>query len=255
MSDRHSVMTPPIPLAGTAPDGGARFPSMPPLVEGQRMDQPTFHALYEAMPRGTRAELINGVVYIPSPVGNEHGTAHMPVIVWLHYYVEQTPGLQGADNATAILGTKSEPQPDAFLRILPEFGGRTRVEKKMLRGAPELVVEVAHSSRYVDLGPKLEDYQRAGVLEYVVRALEPDEILWFVLHDGVLVQQAPGEDGLYRSVNFPGLWLDPEALIRDDGRRLRAVVDLGCATPEHAAFVARLAAAREPMQQEQQPPA
>ncbi len=28
------------------------------LVEGQRLDQPTFHALYEAMPPGTRAELI-----------------------------------------------------------------------------------------------------------------------------------------------------------------------------------------------------
>ena len=39
------------------------------LVEGQRLDQPTFHALYEAMPPGTRAELIDGVVYMPSPVG------------------------------------------------------------------------------------------------------------------------------------------------------------------------------------------
>jgi hypothetical protein len=37
------------------------------LVEGQRLDQPTFHALYEAMPPGTRAELIDGVVYMPSP--------------------------------------------------------------------------------------------------------------------------------------------------------------------------------------------
>lgn len=244
MSDRHPVMSPPVPLAGTVPDGGPELPSLPPLVGGQRLDQPTFHRLYEAMPRGTRAELINGVVSMPSPVGLEHGVAEMPVNVWLHYYVEQTPGLKAANNATAILGNQSEPQPDAFLLILPEFGGRTRVEKKMLRGAPELVVEVAHTSRYIDLGPKLEDYQRAGVLEYVVRALEPDQVLWFVLQDGVLVQQAPGEDGLYRSVNFPGLWLDPEALIRDDGRRLRAVVDLGCATPEHAAFVARLAEAR-----------
>ena len=39
------------------------------LVEGQRLDQPTFHALYEAMPPGTRAELIDGVVYMPSPLG------------------------------------------------------------------------------------------------------------------------------------------------------------------------------------------
>jgi hypothetical protein len=221
---------------------------LPPLVEGQWLDQPTFHARYEAMPPGTRAELINGVVYMPSPVGLEHGVAHAPVIVWLCYYAEQTPGLQVGDNATAILGWKSEPQPDALLRILPEFGGRTRVQKKMLHGSPELVVEVSHATRYVDLGPKLEDYQRAGVLEYVVRALEPDEVFWFVREGGSLVERALGEDGLYRSVNFPGLWLDPQALVRGDGRRLRAVVDLGCATPEHAEFVAQLAAFRDQAQ-------
>ncbi len=254
MSDRHSLMTPPAPLAKGVAEGDAMTTALPLLVEGQWLDQPTFHRLYEAMPRGTRAELINGVVSMPSPVGLEHGVAEMPVCAWLYYYAEQTPGLKAVHNATVILGKRSEPQPDALLLILPEFGGRTRVEKKMLRGAPELVVEVAHSSRYVDLGPKLEDYQRAGVLEYVVRALEPDQVLWFVQRDGILVQQAPGEGGLYRSVNFPGLWLDPEALIGDDGRRLRAVIDLGCATPEHAAFVARLTAARE-RNREQPPPA
>src|SRR6476620_4243631 len=82
------------------------------LVEGQRLDQPTFHALYEAMPPGTRAELIDGVVHMPSPVGLEHGEAHVPVIVWLDYYAENTPGTRALDNATAILGWKSEPQPD-----------------------------------------------------------------------------------------------------------------------------------------------
>ena len=95
------------------------------LVEGQRLDQPTFHALYEAMPPGTRAELIDGVVYMPSPVGLAHGRAEVPVIVWLDYYAENTPGVEVLDNATTILGWKSEPQPDGLLRILPECGGRT----------------------------------------------------------------------------------------------------------------------------------
>ena len=125
------------------------------------------------------------------------------MIVWLDYYAEQTPGVQVMDNATTVLGRKSEPQPDALLRILPEFGGQTRIEKKLLAGPPELVVEVSHATRYVDLGPKLEDYQRAGVLEYVVRALEPDEVFWFVREGGVLVERPLGEDGLYRSVDLP----------------------------------------------------
>ena len=131
-----------------------------------------------------------------------------------------------------------------MLRILPECGGRTWNEGGFIHGAPELVVEVAKATRYVDLGPKLRDYERAGVLEYVVRAIEPDEIFWFGQEQGVLVQRSIGEDGLYRSAVFPGLWLDPQALLQGDRRRLRAVVDLGCATPEHAAFVARLAAAQ-----------
>ena len=95
------------------------------LVEGQRFDQPTFHAIYEAMPPGTRAELIDGVVHMPGPVGLEHGEAQVPVIEWLGYYAENTHGVRAMDNATTILGWKSEPQPDGLLRILPECGGRT----------------------------------------------------------------------------------------------------------------------------------
>src|SRR3954453_3672693 len=95
------------------------------LVEGQWLDQPTFHALYEAMPPGTRAELIDGVVFMPGPVGRAHGWAHVPAIVWLSYYAENTPGVEVLDNVTAVLGWKSEPQPDALLRILPKCGGLT----------------------------------------------------------------------------------------------------------------------------------
>ena len=216
------------------------------LVEGQRLDQPTFHALYEAMPPGTRAELIDGVVYMPSPVGRAHGLAHPPVTVWLDYYAENTPGAQFMDNATTILGWRSEPQPDGLLRILPECGGRTWDEGEYVGGGPELVVEVSKATRYVDLGPKKADYERAGVQEYLVRAIDPDEVYWFGQEQGELVRRSIGDDGLYRSTLFPGLWLDPVALLNGDRRRLRAVVDLGCATPEHAAFVAGLARGPDP---------
>jgi Uma2 family endonuclease len=211
------------------------------LVEGLRLDQRLFHALYQATPRGTRAELIDGVVYMPSPDSIDHGLAQVSVIMWLGQYVEQTPGVQALDNATTILGWRSELQPDGLLRILPEFGGRTRNEKGYVHGAPELVVEVSKATRYVDLGPKLADYERAGVLEYVVRTFEPDEIFWFVLDKTGLVERPTGDDGLYRSAVFPGLWLDPTALFAGDTRRQRLVVEAGCARPEHGAFVDRLA--------------
>jgi Uma2 family endonuclease len=214
------------------------------LVEGDRLDQPEFHRRYEAMPPGTRAELIDGVVFMPSPVGPEHGRAHVPALVWLSYYEENTPGVEALDNTSVALGPRSEPQPDAQLRILPECGGRTQTDRRFVRGVPELLVEVSHTTRYTDLGPKLDDYERAGVREYVVRALAPDEVHWHVLEGGRLRALAPDADGLYRSRVFPGLWLDPGALLAHDTRGLRAALDRGLATPEHAAFVAQLAAAR-----------
>jgi Uma2 family endonuclease len=216
------------------------------LWDGQRLDQPTFHALYQAMPPGTRAELIDGVVYMPSPVGLEHGEAQVPVIMWLGYYASHTPGVRATGIATTILGWRSEPEPDGFVRILPECGGRTWNEGGFVHGAPELVVEVSKSTRYVDLGPKLHDYERAGVMEYLVRAIDPDEIHWFGQERGTLVPRRLADDGLYRSTVFPGLWLDPIALLNGDVRRLHAVIDLGCATAQHAEFVARLAANHEP---------
>jgi Uma2 family endonuclease len=131
-----------------------------------------------------------------------------------------------------------------LLRILPEFGGRTWNEGGFVHGAPELVVEIAKATRYADFGPRLDDYQRAGVTEYVIRAFELNEICWFSLDQGTQVQRTVGDGGLYRSTVFPGLWLDPEALLNGDTQRLRAIVDLGCATADHTAFVARLAGAR-----------
>ena len=80
--------------------------------------------------------------------------------------------------------------------------------------------------------------------EYVVRAIDPDEIYWFGQEQGTLVQRSVGDDGLYRSIVFPGLWLDPIALLNGDRRLLRATIDLGCAATEHADFVTRLAASR-----------
>ena len=142
------------------------------LMEGQRLDQPTFHALYQAMPPGTRPTDRRSRPK-PGPVGLDHGEAHVPVIVWLSYYAERTPGVRAMDNATTILGWKSEPQPNGLLRILPEYGGRTWNEGGFVHGALELVVEIAKVTCYADFGPKLDDYQRAGVTEYVIRAIRP----------------------------------------------------------------------------------
>ena len=161
-----STITP--PREKTSKTTAATPPPEQALIEGHRLDQPTFHARYEAAP-GIHAELIGGVVSMPSPLGFEHGGSTIALAVWLDRYSEQTPGVQPLDNTTVILDWRNEPQPDLVLRVLPECGGQTRNEGLYVAGAPELVVEVSRSSRYVDLGPKRDEYERAGVQEYVVR--------------------------------------------------------------------------------------
>jgi Uma2 family endonuclease len=215
--------------------------TIPPLVAGQRLSQAEFLRRYEATPPGFKAELIGGVVHVPSPVGRKHGISSADMIAWLGYYRARTRGVQVLDNATTAMDELGVPQPDAQLRILPQCGGQTRDEGNIVAGAPELVVEAARSSRPFDLGDKRADYERAGVREYVVVALEPDEVYWYVRRDDKLERMAPGPDGLYRSEVFSGLWLDPTALLNEDLAAVLAALDRGLATPEHDAFVAHLA--------------
>lgn len=211
-----------------------------PLVAGQRMTRAEFHDRYEAMPPGTTFELINGVVYMASPVSDRHSEKCGLAGIWLGYYDVLTPGVRVGHCGSVFLNDRSEVQPDLMLKIDPERGGRTHREGAYIGGAPELVVEVSRSSLRIDLGPKLFEYERAGALEYLIFALEPDDIHWHVHRDGRLVRMEPDADGLYRSEAFPGLWLDPVAWHRDDGPSLLATLNGGLATPEHGAFVDRL---------------
>ena len=228
--------------------------ALPPLRDGDRMRREEFHRRYEAMGEGTRAELIEGVVYLwstpdmPSPVSQDrHGTPHAHLNGWMFYYVARTPGLILAGDSTVLLSGDDEPQPDAVLGIPDAVGGQTRRvrrgRKRYFAGAPELVAEVSASTAAIDLGPKLRAYERHGVREYLAWRTEAGVIDWFARRDGRFEPIAPDPaDGLLKSAAFPGLWLDPAALLAERAADLLAAVDRGCATPEHAAFAARVSA-------------
>ena len=216
---------------------------LPPLEAGQRLDQPTFHERYAAMPEGTWAELVGGVVSMVSPLFDDHGGGDSILAGWLFHYWRFTPGVRSVSNVSTILGDDSEVQPDLQLRILASKGGQARVEGGYVVGAPELVVEVGKSSQSRDLGAKKADYEKAGVLEYLFVGIEPDKVRWFVRIEGKFEEMAAGDDGNYRSRVFPGLWLDPKALFEEDLNGLIAALERGLASDEHGAFVARLARA------------
>jgi Uma2 family endonuclease len=216
--------------------------ALPLLENGDRLDQKTFHERYEAMPEGVKAELIGGIVYMASPLKKRHGRPHAQVMTWLGTYEEATPGVESLDNTTTIMGDKSEPQPDGCLLILPEYGGQTREdENENMVGSPEFIAEIASSTESIDLHAKRKDYERAGVREYMVAAVRQRQVFWWTHHKGKFKPLASGADGIFRSIVFPGLWLDSKALLRGDLRRLLAVLRQGLATPDHAAFARELA--------------
>jgi Uma2 family endonuclease len=216
-------------------------PSPPPLEEGDHLDQKTFHERYEAMPEDFRAELIGGIVFVPSPLKRPHGRTHVLLSRWLDTFAEATPGTEVFDSATTILDPDAEPQPDLCLLITPPQHGQTREEREYIVGPPEFIAEVASSSESIDLHRKRDDYERTGVKEYLIVLLRQQRVVWFVRRNAHFEEIQLGENGLLRSEVFPGLWLDPAALLNHDRRRLLDVLQLGLATPEHAELVARLA--------------
>jgi Uma2 family endonuclease len=217
----------------------------PPVVEtlepGDHLDQGTFHRCYEAMGDGVRAELVQGVVYMPSPAKADHARPNALLLTLLGLYESQTPGVAVIGDATTILDAENEVQPDGGLFIVPERGGRVRVDDDgYLVGAPEWVGEIALSTASYDLHSKKDAYEQAGVQEYVVVAVRQARVFWFRLRGEVFVELEASPDGIFRSEVFPGLWLDPAALLGLDSHRLLEVLRQGTATPEHAAFVRRL---------------
>ena len=231
-----------------APTGATPPKRLPPLQNGDNLTAEEFERRFDAMPGLKKAELIEGVVYMPPPVSDEdHGAPHFDLVTWLGLYRIATPGVVGGDNSTLRLNRRNRPQPDAFLRILPEYGGRARRDDDgYLVAAPDLMAEVAASSASYDLGVKLDLYRRHEVREYVAWRVYDVTLDWFILRGDRYEPLPPGQDGILRSEVFPGLWLDPAALLRGDLAAVLRVVQQGLASPEHAAFLARLQQARQP---------
>jgi Uma2 family endonuclease len=220
----------------------------PPLMEqGDRMKADEFRRRYAAMPHVKKAELIDGEVFMPSPVSfDSHGGPHTDAGTWLGVYRAHTPGTDAGDNATVALDLDNEPQPDLLLVVRPECGGQVEIDADgYIVGAPELVFEVSASSRSIDLGRKMDMYRRHRVSEYIVWRTGDEALDWFVLRRGRFAPLAPDKaDGLLKSHTFPGLWVDAAALVRRDLATVLAALTRGVQSPAHAKFVKALAKRR-----------
>ncbi len=213
--------------------------SIPYLENGDSLNSIEFEQRYTAMPHIKKAELIEGIVYMASPLRFEsHAKPHGNIMIWLGNYKIVTPGVELADNPTVRLDLDNQPQPDAVLIIDPKLGGQTRIsEDDYIEGAPELVVEVAASTASIDLQDKKRAYRRNGVQEYIVWRRSDNQLDWFVLDPGEYVSLLPDAQGVIRSRKFPGLWLAVEALLEGNMVEVLATLQEGLSSPEHAEFV------------------
>lgn len=216
--------------------------NLPPLESGDRLTRHEFERRYHAMPHLKKAELIEGVVFLPSPLRFEpHAEPHGNLITWLGVYKAMTPGVRMGDNPTVRLDLDNEPQPDAVLLIDEVAGGRSRLsEDGYIEGAPELVAEVAASSAAYDLYDKKTVYRRHEVQEYIVWQVLDQKLDWFMLQNEEYILQEPNEAGIIQSQVFPGLWLAVSSLLQGDMAAVLTVVQDGLNSLEHRMFVEKL---------------
>ena len=229
--------------------------ALPPLENGDRLTRPEFERRYYAMPNLKKAELIEGVVYIPHRYGvMAQAEARAAMVGWLGRYAVDTPETTVGAKPSIRLDLDNEPQPVAVLIIEPSVGGQVRFnEDDFLEGAPELVAEVAASSAAIDLGDKKRAYRRSGVQEYIVWQVFDQKIDWFQLQDGDYVSLVPDEQGILHSQVFPGLWLNVAAMLQGDMRSVLAVLQTGIDSEAHQAFVQQLEDLRKTMQVSDRP--
>ena len=220
----------------------------PPLCEGEQLTREEFMRRWEAMPDLKFAELIDGIVHMPSPVSDIHGDFQIRISIWLDKYVMATAGCAVRANGTCLMSRKNVPQPDLALKILAEHGGQSWMEGEYPGGAPELIVEISHTTGARDSGVKQRLYERGGVLEYLIVKSKKRQIVWNELVEGKYREIQPEADGVFRSRAFPGLWLNAKALWNNDRTALSAAIQQGAATPEHAEFVRKLARGVSPPQ-------
>ncbi|MGI8970752.1 MAG: Uma2 family endonuclease [Dehalococcoidia bacterium] len=193
--------------------------ALPVLLEsGDRLSRQEFHRRFCLHPELKKAELVEGVVYVPSPARfTQHAEPQRSIVLWLRIYAIRHPGTTCGFEATIYLDEKNEVQPDAFLlfRDPPPGGARVR-DYGYIEGAPPLIVEVAASSASYDLHDKLQAYQRAGVVEYLVWRVYDQAIDWFRLQDGAYLRVEPDEGDIIESHTFPGLRLNVARLLAGD---------------------------------------
>ena len=229
------------PLLQPVPDEGPRASA--PLVDGDCLSAREFLKRYLPCRGTVKAELIGGLVAMET--GSETASMDLSTSMirsCLRSYAIQTPGTQMDSDAVVVLGWDTVPQPSLVLRVLPDYGGRSRMSTtKVIEQAPELMVDFATNEGAFDQRGKLRAFRANGVGEYLVWWSDSRTLDWYTLERGEYTLVLPDFNGVLASPSFPGLRLNHSALVNQTSGAFMATLQTSLQSPEHASFVERLA--------------
>ncbi len=150
----------------TAPTTKTTYPTLSPTETWPPQGEWTYDDFVRLLEDGVRYEIIEGVLFMTNAPGPEHQYAVTQILFALETVSRATKaGLVFTSPIEVHLSPRTRPvQPDAL------FIAEARHEivgKKIIQGAPDLIVEVLSTSTMrADRTVKLEAYEQAGVREY-----------------------------------------------------------------------------------------
>jgi Uma2 family endonuclease len=167
-------------------------------------------------PEDRKAELIDGVLVMPSPASTTHERLQRFLFLLLQSYAEERDLGEALGSRTAVvLAPDQAPEPD-ILFVRKERQGI--IQEKGVMAAPDFVIELlsAGTARN-DRGPKFRAYERAGVSElWLIDPYGPEGTQFFQLQEGRYVEVRADKNGILRATAVPGFWIDLKWLWSQD---------------------------------------
>jgi Uma2 family endonuclease len=159
-------------------------------------------------PEDRKAELIDGVMVMPSPPLVAHERLFRFLFHLLSSFVEELDSGEVLGSRTAVmLDIEQAPEPDIFFVAKERLG---IIQPKGVFGAPDMVIEILSAGTVQnDRGPKFRAYEYAGVRElWLIDPYGPAGTEFFQLMDGRFAPVMPDENGRVHAMAIPGFWID-----------------------------------------------
>jgi Uma2 family endonuclease len=159
-----------------------------------------------------RRELIDGELIVTAAPALRHQRVVLRLGAALLDHADRHGGEAFVAPTDVFLSEGNVVEPDVVY-VRPENAGK--LEKALIRSAPDLVVEVSSpSTRRLDLVRKRKLYERFGVPEYWFVDLDADRVEIYLLSEGRYGQPVLlDRGGVLGSAQFEGFSIEVDALL------------------------------------------